>query len=603
MNSAYCEEIVQIGFNAWHYADTNLWASLGDEIFRQLAGPGPSAGQRRDLLREELGKRLEQVKELEAAKQQALRTAARLQADVDRAGTDRGITAKNLIVALGRSRKLWRHLSISDQFEQGELLVEQLRGNLTDDEVLRRSWHDRWGRVALVAAGVVLLAVVVLGALVPQAWQLLSAVGAGCLALGGTGLAVVTRVRSGVRELSELAADLRDRMARAAWENLPPEVAALLDDLRKAEADQRIAEAQLAEVVARIGELGRQLTELAPGRNLYTFLADRASGDSYRGKLGLVSTIRKDLKQLVELMRDWRTHLEEGGRPIDRIVLYIDDLDRCSPGQVVQVLEAVHLLLTLELFVVVVGVDPRWLVRSLRSHYDEVLDEAPADGLRATPEDYLEKIINLPLVLPSMSGGNLQQLLRSLAEDRDTTSPESERDNHWESAAPIAAVLGPGLVEPGSEVDSQRDLLGAPAGPRPLTDPELELLSTLDKLVTTPRQAKRLFNLYRMLRATRDLSADASRFLGEDGRPGECQAVVALLGLLTAPAGLLGRALDTPPDPERSVAGGLVHRQPETPWTRFVTASRAASARAGETGSPACSPTTRCATGCICTRG
>ena len=28
--------IAQIGFNAWHYADTNLWASLGDEIFEQL---------------------------------------------------------------------------------------------------------------------------------------------------------------------------------------------------------------------------------------------------------------------------------------------------------------------------------------------------------------------------------------------------------------------------------------------------------------------------------------------------------------------------------------------------------------------------------------
>ena len=35
----YLTRIEQIGFNAWHYADTNLWASLGDEIFRQLARP------------------------------------------------------------------------------------------------------------------------------------------------------------------------------------------------------------------------------------------------------------------------------------------------------------------------------------------------------------------------------------------------------------------------------------------------------------------------------------------------------------------------------------------------------------------------------------
>ena len=46
-------------------------------------------------------------------------------------------------------------------------------------------------------------------------------------------------------------------------------------------------------------------------------------------------------------------------RPIERIVLYIDDLDRCPPERVVEVLQAVHLLLAFELFVVVVAVDAR----------------------------------------------------------------------------------------------------------------------------------------------------------------------------------------------------------------------------------------------------
>jgi hypothetical protein len=56
---------------------------------------------------------------------------------------------------------------------------------------------------------------------------------------------------------------------------------------------------------------------------------------------------------------------------IDRVVLYIDDLDRCPPAKVLEVLEAVHLLLALELFVVVVGVDPRWLRNSLRHQYQD----------------------------------------------------------------------------------------------------------------------------------------------------------------------------------------------------------------------------------------
>lgn len=35
--SPYCSEVVQITFNAWHYAETNLWASLVSAIFEKLA--------------------------------------------------------------------------------------------------------------------------------------------------------------------------------------------------------------------------------------------------------------------------------------------------------------------------------------------------------------------------------------------------------------------------------------------------------------------------------------------------------------------------------------------------------------------------------------
>ncbi len=54
---------------------------------------------------------------------------------------------------------------------------------------------------------------------------------------------------------------------------------------------------------------------------------------------------------------------------VDRIVVYIDDLDRCRPAIVVKVLEAVHLLLAFDFVVVVVGVDARWVGRSLLDVY------------------------------------------------------------------------------------------------------------------------------------------------------------------------------------------------------------------------------------------
>jgi KAP family P-loop domain len=87
-------------------------------------------------------------------------------------------------------------------------------------------------------------------------------------------------------------------------------------------------------------------------------------------------------------------------------VVYIDDLDRCPPDRVVQVLEAVQLLLAVRLFVVVVAVDPRWLLRSLTVHYQELFEAAsPATTSQegswgSTPMQYLEKIFQIPFTLP-----------------------------------------------------------------------------------------------------------------------------------------------------------------------------------------------------------
>ncbi|MGO4615414.1 P-loop NTPase fold protein [Nocardia sp. 2YAB30] len=588
----YCGEVVQIGFNAWHYADTNLWASLGDEIFRQLAGTGPSAHESAERIRAELANRLDQRRQLETATCEARTVAATLQAEVDRAVAERAASARDLLVALRNSsafrRKvdlLWSRLGIKDEVEQAKLFSAQMHGTLTEAEVLRRASAERHGRIALtVALGLVGVGVLA-GLLAPAVREVAAAVvGLVTVCTGGVGFTLLKRARDGLQNLRQVTEDLRSELSRAAVAAVHADMAGTLDRLRAAEADQRVAQAQLDDVVAHVGELGRQLAELTPGRRLYTFLADRANSATYAGSLGLISTIRKDFEQLIELMADWQAHPEEweSRRPVDRIVLYIDDLDRCRPDQVVDVLQAVHLLLAFELFIVVVGVDPQWLLRSLHSRYTELLHDGalgdPVDE-RHRPEDYLEKILNIPLVLPSMQQGSLERILRSIeAEHADipTRRPAPVSDIHstqslrlpdpLEGESVDAAVI---TVERGSEVDTQWPAAVPAPRPRPLTESEITLLSALDLLIDTPREAKRLINLYRMVRATRDLS-DASRFLGTDGRPGEYQAVVVLLGLLTAHARLLGSVLDARPDPDQEIDGGLAHRPAHLPWSDFI---------------------------------
>jgi hypothetical protein len=99
-NGDYDREIVQIGFNAWTYADSNLWASLGDTIFSRLAAHGTQGNaelleERRQALRDQLDSTVARGRELEDARDRAQTEAARLRQELEtrRAELDRSARA------------------------------------------------------------------------------------------------------------------------------------------------------------------------------------------------------------------------------------------------------------------------------------------------------------------------------------------------------------------------------------------------------------------------------------------------------------------------------------------------------------------------------
>lgn len=69
----------------------------------------------------------------------------------------------------------------------------------------------------------------------------------------------------------------------------------------------------------------------------------------------LIGCIHQDLKQLSDtLLAAHQQRVNRGSTgppPLQRIILYVDNLDRCPPEKVVDVLRAAHLLLALPLFI------------------------------------------------------------------------------------------------------------------------------------------------------------------------------------------------------------------------------------------------------------
>jgi hypothetical protein len=353
-----------------------------------------------------------------------------------------------------------------------------------------------------------------------------------------------------------------------AFKDVAEDAATILKDVdrrRDEKAERLQKEKELLQ--ERIKNLKYEYEALTSGGRFAHLVAERAQSDTYRKELGIISHIHRDFKQMSDLLlkgreerraKSLRGELEkqeakedEPAIPeIDRIILYIDDLDRCDADRVVKVLEAVHLLMAEPLFVVVVGVDPRWLLRSLEKHYtgllttkDGVLNPDVAADWQSTPMNYLEKIFQIPYTLRPMGKTGFERLMESLVpvpkdEELRTTVPDPDdlkkqlvtmttgkpAGDDWQKEYEkiLEDKAGPRQTD---EAGMRSDETGAVQEERVLEESlhqarlaqidirprqlsidsrELEFMKKLGPLIGTPRAAKRLSNIYRLLRASLD---------------------------------------------------------------------------------------------------
>ena len=416
----YCRNIVQLRFNAWHYIDENLWASLANAIFEGLddalatqhlnARAIESRGKERAGL---LLERAQAEKGLEEARQEqadADRLAAEAQANVDRvderydelvqAVKPEAILAGGLKVAMAqpevadqvKTQKDNVNAKVDEAAKELGIKPETLRNALAGSTAngyvaaWRALLHDSASRVWVPIAALAVLAVIVAVALDAAGFDSAALVGAGVSLLVGIAAGLRPLIEAGGR-VSRVIAEAREEGEKLVEEEREKVRKQALSD--KAERDQEatVAAAKVQEQQAALEGVDERLSQLRPGREMADFVRVRQSSNEYKSRLGIVARARDDFEELSRLLAKDRAddevpaeaakatgHSAVNGagdpKAIERIILYIDDLDRCKEKEVVAVLQAVHLLLAFPLFVVVVAVDPRWLLHSLRVESD-----------------------------------------------------------------------------------------------------------------------------------------------------------------------------------------------------------------------------------------
>ena len=566
----FFRDVAQIEFNAWHYVEGNLWASLVEHVFQNLrtsADADASEVDRRKARvleemraiarrREGASGRLEEAQATRDEKRRQLRRredqrAERLE-ELERARTSEAVLARAAgaavadaahdaatrvgVAALGDS-----YAALSAELAAARAVLA--RGG----PVLAGLRLGGWRAVAAVLVVLVLAPAVaaVLSALDLSA--VTSAVGAAAWVLGwlATLLKAGSSLVEGALERVERAQARLDADLAQARRDLDAEVARAEEDLRASERDLDAARQELAAADRSLAERRRELEAITPASVLVEFLQDRVGSDEYRRHLGVPALIRRDFEHLSQLIEDRNAALLAGGEEaadaerdglISRIVLYIDDLDRCPPARVVEVLQAVHLLLAFPLFAVVVAVDRRWLAGSLRRHYGELLGAgaaAEATEAEVGPEAYLEKIFQVPFQVEPLDADSRAQMLRGLLLPRlELPGPDGAGPGpvEEEAAGEAVAELVPALF-----ADARRDPAWLEAADLGVTPQELEAMeSVTDLLGETPRSVKRFTNLFLLAKA---VAAGSGRPLGASGEtPPDHERAILLLALVAGDA-------------------------------------------------------------------
>ena len=627
--SPFCSNIVQIKFNAWHYLDTDLWASLVTEIFDKLF---QSIHGKTGKPEENIPRLSEELQTANGVYQQAKRQID----DAVRARINAENTLKDAVKALDAQEEglltqlddlgqlLANNPAVKNNVDQlaQDLGIPELSASyqaVTDQAhtikglgnrftgLLHTIFTTPWSPLRKFTLIAVLFSPVIVVACIEvlkqhfhisfdafhsfaaQLSTFLTAVTAWLGAQAKRGAGVMKLLENTQKSLEEIRNNRRTQVL------MQPE-----SDLQALKAKEDAARSSLQEAELRVQVLERELKQLQPGRLIMRFIEERSKSEDYRSRLGIVSLVRRDFERLSELADPDSDNYNREVMPIQRIVLYIDDLDRCRPERVIEVLEAVHLLLAFRLFMVVVAVDPRWLRRCLEKHYPDLLVQDTQEvstflhavsSRPATAQDYLEKIFQIPFTIQHLGTDGYRRLIMGLTELNIAPEVNAPLSGHGADAGGEQQGEFEGKSEKGednltaqtlkdeqimahakeqarmaiAEEETAENNVSAIERLR-IRSWELKDMEKLGPLFHTPRSVKRFVNTYRFLRAT-VRPQYLPLFEGHKDTPGSYRAAMTLLAIVISYANVAPLFLKLIMNPD------AIDCEDKT-WTSFLTKAR-----------------------------
>ena len=145
------------------------------------------------------------------------------------------------------------------------------------------------------------------------------------------------------------------------------------------------------------------LTDILTGEKAEEFLKDIIGTDKEEKKYAAVREFRNDFSDLIKKSR------------YEKVIILIDDLDRCLPRHIIENLEAIKLFLNVPGTAFVIAADEYIVSNAIKSEYQSLIKASEQDKAdRNIGELYMEKFIQLPYRLPSLSNKEVETYVNLL---------------------------------------------------------------------------------------------------------------------------------------------------------------------------------------------
>jgi len=222
----------------------------------------------------------------------------------------------------------------------------------------------------------------------------------------------------------------------------------------------------------------------------------------YGKHLGLIPVLKRQIKILCRLkLNAIKISRYKWGKD-RKLIVFVDDLDRCKTDCIAGVLDAVRLVMSISNVIVMIGIDYRIAFKAMENYYEKLgdIERDKSDIAR----DYLGKIIQLPVrLLPSSPKAVRKYVENKLFSDaRIVEGIKKDEGIHTEGVVkPKKEIIGHDRARNGEDVQKTEEPKSMEEIIKDTTIERDMFFNLAEKYgFTNPRQLLRLRNSYRFLK-------------------------------------------------------------------------------------------------------